>query len=817
MLSTANPLTSTANSATPLSTTLRSLSASSSLTTEPQMLRQAASASGNGLKGEYFAGKDFRSLKLTRTDATVNFDWGSKSPATEIAADDFAVRWTGKIRPKYSETYTFSTTSDDGVRLWVNGVQLINRWSDSAAQENRGTISLQADRQYDIKLEYYENRGLATAQLKWSSAHQLKEIVPQSALFSSALAATATNAKPVIMGASGPLATTQSASLPIVGLSVSDADVGQGKLTVTLSATNGTLTVNSNVNGGVTLGNISNNGTRSVVLIGTLLQINAVLANPAGLVYRPNPGFQGTDKLNLNVNDNGSSAMGGPQSANQSLAINVGANPATQGKAPIGINIEGLDDWSTEWAFVDVFKTSRSWISQREGTAWGTGGPLALTPDGWVASLKPGQYAETPMLDNGKHYPSGKYTLFYDGEGKIDFGFQGVNIVSQSKGRMVLDITPQDYGVFLRIRETNPANPIRNIRLIMPGFENTYEKQPFHPLFLERLKNFKELRFMNWMRTNGSSVKEWSDRTTLNSARQTLDSGVAPEYMIQLANTLKIDPWFSIPHQASDDYVRKFATLVRDTLDPSLKAHIEYSNEVWNYGFEQTRYAEQKGQELGLSNDRFQGALRYYAQRSVEVFKIWEDVFGGTNRLVRVLASQSASSWPGEQVLTWKDAYKHADEYSIAPYFGHPLTDPAKVDDVLKMSQDQIIDSLLNDIRTDVKKQETEGVALAKRYGLSLSAYEGGPHLLSYQAPGDKEAKLTNLFTSVNRNPRMRDVYKEYLTQWEQVGGGLFNQFSSVGTYSKWGSWGALEYQDQDPKTAPKYLGLMDYMGVPVQ
>jgi glucose/arabinose dehydrogenase len=138
---------------------------------------------GTGLKAEYYDNDDLTNLKLTRTDATVNFDWGTGSPDATIGADTFSVRWSGQVQPQYSETYTFYTTSDDGIRLWVNGQKIIDNWTDHAATENSGTITLAAGTKYSIVLEFYERGGFATAKLAWSSPSQPKQIVPQTRLF----------------------------------------------------------------------------------------------------------------------------------------------------------------------------------------------------------------------------------------------------------------------------------------------------------------------------------------------------------------------------------------------------------------------------------------------------------------------------------------------------------------------------------------------------------------------------------------------------------------------------------------------------------
>ncbi|MBD2441494.1 PA14 domain-containing protein [Nostoc sp. FACHB-110] len=149
------------------------------------------SAVGNGLYAEYYDNKDFTNLKLIRIDPTVNFNWGTGSPDPSIGADTFSVRWTGQIEAKYNETYTFYTTTDDGVRLWVDNTLIVNRFVNQSAKEVSGAIALQAGKKYDIKLEYYENTVFAMSRLAWSSASQTKEIIPQSQLFTDAPLTTA--------------------------------------------------------------------------------------------------------------------------------------------------------------------------------------------------------------------------------------------------------------------------------------------------------------------------------------------------------------------------------------------------------------------------------------------------------------------------------------------------------------------------------------------------------------------------------------------------------------------------------------------------
>lgn len=143
-----------------------------------------------GLRGDYYEGTKFEILRYTRPDPTVNFNWGDQSPLVVVhsqekfPANNFSVRWSGQVRSRYSETYTFRTVSDDGVRLWVRGKKIIDNWTDHAAATDAGLINLKAGSWYPIVLEFYEKTGLARIELYWSSASQRQEIVPQECLYS---------------------------------------------------------------------------------------------------------------------------------------------------------------------------------------------------------------------------------------------------------------------------------------------------------------------------------------------------------------------------------------------------------------------------------------------------------------------------------------------------------------------------------------------------------------------------------------------------------------------------------------------------------
>jgi hypothetical protein len=143
---------------------------------------------GTGLTGQYYndpgTGAHFVTLRVTRTDATVNFDWGNGSPATGVQSNNFSVRWTGQVLAPVTGTFTFSTVSNDGVRLWVNGQLIIDNWTDHATTTNTSAaIALVAGVKYDIKMEFYDHTGKAVARLRWAYPGQSTQVIPQSRLF----------------------------------------------------------------------------------------------------------------------------------------------------------------------------------------------------------------------------------------------------------------------------------------------------------------------------------------------------------------------------------------------------------------------------------------------------------------------------------------------------------------------------------------------------------------------------------------------------------------------------------------------------------
>jgi len=139
---------------------------------------------GTGLYGEYFGTTDLRDRKFSRTDAQINFiNWGNVAPGPGLGRTNFSVRWTGWIQPKASGVHTFTTQSDDGVRLWVNGQLIIDNWTEHGKTPNSGTVSLERGKKYDLKLEYFQGPGASIIQLSWAYPNQAAQLIPQLQLY----------------------------------------------------------------------------------------------------------------------------------------------------------------------------------------------------------------------------------------------------------------------------------------------------------------------------------------------------------------------------------------------------------------------------------------------------------------------------------------------------------------------------------------------------------------------------------------------------------------------------------------------------------
>jgi Chitobiase/beta-hexosaminidase C-terminal domain len=505
---------------------------------------------------------------------------------------------------------------------------------------------------------------------------------------------------------------------------------------------------------------------------------------------------------------------------------------ATYSPAPAmaeGINLDGVVDWSTAWPFVDVFNRTRIWMTRNlDGSgAWdsGFGALVPVDTNGWPTRVPfavngTNQLVHTILVNINE---PGTYNFIYQGTGSLFFGWypgSSVNLTATGGVQTYSFIaTTNNTQATIEIHSSATNDYLRNFHLVLTNFLTTYQTQPFHPLFLQRLQPFKCFRFMDWGNLNGSPLVSWTNRTTPAYFTQANPNGVALEYMVQLCNTLQRDAWICIPHQADDNYVRQAAQLLHDNMVPFLRIYIEYSNETWNGQFAQTSYVQTQGISLNLDPDPYTAGQKYVALRSAQIWNIFQQVFGSTasSRLVKVLATQSANTGVTDaRVAGLLDSTVNPtgvmpDALAIAPYFGEAFTPADLPPNAPYPTVDGVLTNLAVQSIAGQQSQVSAQKAIADAHGWALICYEGGQ---SFQGiwGAENDTNLTAILTTANRDPRMFNRYTEYLTMLKAAGVTLYNNYSYCSFWSQWGSWAALEYQDQPTNQAPKYAALVQWM-----
>lgn len=507
----------------------------------------------------------------------------------------------------------------------------------------------------------------------------------------------------------------------------------------------------------------------------------------------------------------------------------------------LGNNLDGVADYASSYNFVDAMKQSRTWITQNtQSGIFDTedAACLDLDANGYVQSMTPQAGCAAPNYnavgtlfffgDLNGHYPSGRYVVTYEGQGDISYHFAATkNLALSAPGRDVLDVNAANGGWMMRIDAITAGNHPRNIHVWMPGFdEGNGPAQRFHPDFLALIAHNRVLRFMDWMGTNGSSAEHFVDRPQVDDVRWT--EGQMPiEVMVDLANRVNADPWFNMPHRATDDYMTQFASLVKSLLRADRLVYVEYSNEVWNGQFSQGNYIEDQGTAtFGAQGSGFDRRLNWHGLRTAQMCDLWKATWGTeADRVVCVLGAQAANAYTQTQAAdcpmwtTGRPCTGHGlAAVAIAPYFGGYIGGP----EYQSVVQGWTLDDLFSELTSGGQLSGgPSGGAIAETAGwiashrsaantrsLSLIAYEGGQHLVGIFGVENNNA-ITDLLTSANRDPRMGQAYAAYLSQWKAQGGELFVNFTASGDYSKWGSWGAVEFLDQ-PST-PKQQALRDF------
>lgn len=553
----------------------------------------------------------------------------------------------------------------------------------------------------------------------------------------------------------------------------------------------------------------------------------------------------------------------------------------------LGYNLDFPGDWTNLPPFIDQIKNARGWsaaCSEEDPDCHPTR-HLELDAQGWVKTLRyrgdpTRSYDRVELIFNSSKHRSDigqRFVATWRGEGEIEV--HGSDDASHDAERRRITFTLPAGLTLLRLTAIDPGRTgdyLRDIRVFRADHEALLSQgKIYNPEMLRYLAPFRSLRFMDWMQTNtpgrcseGERDGEacyavsnescgpgarcvmagvWSERPTMDRAIW-IDSGQflepsAPErgpkrggypleVLVALSNELGAAPHFNLPTHADDDYIRHFAEHVRDHSRADLPVSVEYSNEVWNWGFPQADYAKAHAEQLwpGLGS----GWVQYMALRTHQMCRIFHEVFAGQEHRLRCLISPQ-TGWRGlaEDVLdcpAWIEDHpeqesctKYVDAINISGYFSGCLpAHPEIILGWLRDGREQALTRAFEQLEHGGLIEQCSGdsldnldrtidayrhfMQLAARRGLGLEVYEGGTHF-DYSSESDGgDPRVEAFLVDMTRDERMHQAYLRNYEGFRRAGGSTFNIWGWVApddTFANANSASDFEH--------PKYRATADF------
>jgi hypothetical protein len=477
----------------------------------------------------------------------------------------------------------------------------------------------------------------------------------------------------------------------------------------------------------------------------------------------------------------------------------------------IGANFGGLRDYSRGQPYINLIKQSRVWGTAN--TPWD--GNATLDPiSGW-----PTQDFGV-ILASGSVDMGGKYLLYAKGNAEISVDLQSNAYVSNktydsSTNTLTAFINIPENATYLMLSFRNTTGPgLQDIALLQPGYDMTSQSD-ITKVTLAHLSRFKTLRFMDWTDTNGNPEVNWNETTPVNWPQYTPPKRNPWATIPFIANQINqpTDIWINIPISASDDYILNVARIMLSDLNPTNNIYVEYSNEIWNYGFEQAHTnldiandsVLHHGDPYHFNYDNCSNAWYWATRRTAYQIKhisdLFKTVFGDENvgpwkRVRPILAGQAVAPFVIKLGVDYLDAvfgppsnFLHG--IAIAPYF-----DLGEVRTWSNLTTDQVLDGFNSTIQSFLPEQDWSQKAplgahgvYASWYKLAVYGYEGGPDTSSGCGACSLEAKI-----NATRDPRMTDLCVTFLNRWYGYGFQELNWYEAgAGEIGKYGSWSLVE------------------------
>lgn len=516
----------------------------------------------------------------------------------------------------------------------------------------------------------------------------------------------------------------------------------------------------------------------------------------------------------------------------------------------LGTGIHDLSYYSTEIVFKNCILQAEAFWNQKHANDWSddkTGLPI----DDVFPSSNPAQgWWRTHMRKGLPVYEGGRYLLITDGE--ADFVFDGdARATLSGAGSFIVNPTQEGFSLCIKnIRRRITYLAIYHEQYLTdPAFGSPIDN-PLHPLFVENIKPYKILRFMD---ANGVfseagesiSYRDTDEREPQNTSvgKNTSpaggkhwtrywsnNQGMNVDRMVGICNTTGKDLYLCIPPKATTAYAVALYSIVRTRLNKQLKLYVEYANELWNLAFPQSVWAAQMADNtpgIGIPYHKYwfrQGqddacenpflAMFWQAYRGGRLFDVMRETstFKEIGNTEFVFAVQTAAStWTLQEVLSHNDAYKKFTMIACNGYFGHDESVPWGQNDNVWFNYLKWKIGEPSDFRVQHPEWgEQLGVWLrnikyvAKFYNLKLIAYEGGQHIVG------RTPEQRSEWFKIQRKSWFHEIYMFLFKKWVDIMGedAPFIHYYNIGTWGNFGSWGAKEHHLD--VNSPKYNAIVN-------
>lgn len=499
----------------------------------------------------------------------------------------------------------------------------------------------------------------------------------------------------------------------------------------------------------------------------------------------------------------------------------------------LGLNLGSMGPYGSGLQTLDLMKGADAW-GLLDPATWAAApvDPALLDAEGWptaMATLGGVTQHWATRVTYSEALPKGQYVITWKGEGSFETFLE---VTDRQDHRITVTVDDRwdspdlPDGIILLITDTDPNHTgdyLRDIKVFRAEDEARVEAgEIWRPEFLDKVGDFRVLRTMEMLDTNSSHVTRW-DATQQGLDKVTWSEGAPLAAMIDLANETNADLWLNVPHLADDDYVRQMATTIRETLEPGLKVYLEYSNEHWTWGFEQSRWFLAQGKaEYGDVGFEWP---QYYIARAAEVAQVFGDSFGAENAPRYVPLFTIGSGFIGWQpyvdaLLNAPAAVAHGGTGAIGGPFKAVAVDTyfdggvgwdenyATVRSWLDQGQDYALNRLYETIlagsglprQTSFEQYRADLAswgAIAQQNGWSLLSYEGGTAFSNFGHRDDQA--YTDLMLAMNRNPRISLLAHEVIDGFKAAGGTIMAHFADFGLdgwFGNWGTWSSV-FADQ--------------------